>query len=210
MIEVLKTEFKKIREKYQIMDKDNQILVPSTSTVAYATDQGSIGGEDCVIAYKGTQESYDIYESTNALQLEFGSVRYKWAKNEQVTEKPPQDTDARTGCTERKHVRRVSVTLPFPFLFLYKILKNLKIKIKTTKELEPALRKKFPNSQTKITQTGNQNIARSKVAVTDNDVRLLLTKTPKISTDRQKETKKGEILIEYCRLSSEKHKIETF
>lgn len=45
----------------------------------------------CVIAYKVKQESYGLYESENALQLEFESERYC----ERMTKRPLQDTDAR-------------------------------------------------------------------------------------------------------------------
>ena len=123
-----------------------------------------------------------------------GAKDTRRAKNEQVTRKPPEDTDARTGCTVCiVCIQRVSVTLPFPFLLSFlKHLKKYK-NTKITKELEPALRKKIPqlaNENDEETKRSNQDIARSKVTVPNNYVRLLLTKTPKISTDRQKETKK--------------------
>jgi predicted DNA binding CopG/RHH family protein len=103
---------------------------------------------ESVIAYKGMQESYDIYESMNALQLEIGTER---ARNQDVGDETEEERMHVQDVRYVERVRRVSVTLPLPtFFFEKKILKNLKIKIqkykkyKQTEELEPALSNKIP------------------------------------------------------------------
>jgi hypothetical protein len=76
---------------------------------------------ECVIAYKGMQESYDIYESMNALQLEIGTER---ARNQEVGDETEEERMHVQDVRYVERVRRVSVTLPLPTFFFEKNLKK--------------------------------------------------------------------------------------
>jgi hypothetical protein len=63
------------------------------------------------------QESYDIYESMKALQLEIGTER---ARNQEVGDETEEERMHVQDVRYVERVRRVSVTLPLPTLFFKK------------------------------------------------------------------------------------------